>query len=323
MNSHTIEFGVPSNAAPVAKPGLVQAGAPGERITLIIASKGRPHDLGRWIDHVGRQTLKPHQIIFSVTTAVDLPADLAAAPPAGIDVRYGTPGLCSQRNRALDVCRPDTDIIAFFDDDYVPTADCFQRIADLFATNPAIAGVTGRLLADGIHGESITDDEAQALIDAFEGSTEAYAALEFRPDEPIYGCNMVYRHALVHQLRFDENLPLYAWQEDVDFANRVRRIGPVGRSDAFVGVHQGVKGGRTSGRKLGYSQVANPIYLYRKGTMTFRAVMVLLSRNLISNHVRSFRPEPLVDRRGRVLGNWLAFWHFATGRMHPLNVLKF
>jgi glycosyltransferase involved in cell wall biosynthesis len=323
MISETRKISVPTDPHAAPQIELTRSAEQGQRISLIIASKGRPHDLGRWIDHVGRQTLKPHQIIFSVTTAEDLPAHIVDDTPDGVEISYGSPGLCAQRNRGLNKCRSDTDIIAFFDDDYVPTANCFEQIARLFAAQPEMAGVTGRLLADGIHAESISDEDALSMIETFEASSEAESPLTFRPHEHIYGCNMVYRYQLVHQLRFDENLPLYAWQEDVDFANRVRKLGLVGRSDAFVGVHQGVKGGRTSGRRLGYSQIANPIYLYRKGTMTRDHVLYLISRNLVSNHLRSFRPEPLVDRRGRVVGNWLAIWHLVARKLHPLNVLKF
>ena len=73
-------------------------------------------------------------------------------------------------------------------------------------------------------------------------------------------------------LRFDEGLPLYGWQEDIDFAARVaRQGGALARTDAFAGVHCGVKTARSRGLPIGYSQVANPLYLVRKGTMRPRA----------------------------------------------------
>ena len=77
---------------------------------------------------------------------------------------------------------------------------------------------------------------------------------------------------LAHGLRFDDNLPLYGWLEDIDFARSIAPYGRVVKSMLLRGVHLGVKRGRTSGVKLGYSQIANPLYMLRKGT--FAALML-------------------------------------------------
>jgi hypothetical protein len=42
---------------------------------------------------------------------------------------------------------------------------------------------------------------------------------------------------------------------------------------------------------------------------------------LLINLARSLRPEPWVDRRGRMKGNWLALRDWLLGRMHPRNIL--
>ena len=49
----------------------------------------------------------------------------------------------------------------------------------------------------------------------------------------------------------------------------------------------------------------------------------LMLRNLAANLVRSLRPEPWVDRRGRLRGNLLAIGHVLSGRIEPEHVLKF
>ena len=81
--------------------------------------------------------------------------------------------------------------------------------------------------------------------------------------------------------------------------------GSIVSTNAFAGVHRGATGGRTPGRALGYSQIVNPIYLVRKGTMSAAYATKLMTKNLIANHVRALRPEPHVDRLGRARGNWL------------------
>ena len=78
-----------------------------------------------------------------------------------------------------------------------------------------------------------------------------------------------------------------------------------------------------SGVKFGYSQVANPIYLMRKGTMSLLFGGTRIIKNLIANMVRIWRPEAHVDRRGRLKGNGLALLDLMRGRLHPGRVLDF
>lgn len=123
-------------------------------------------------------------------------------------------------------------------------------------------------------------------------------------------------------LRFDERLPLYGWQEDVDLSRRLAEFGQVEQVDAACGIHLGVKSGRGSGLRLGYSQVANPLYLSAKhrGYPLHRAI-THIAKNLAMNIVRAMWPEPYVDRRGRLRGNLLALRDLTIGRMVPERIL--
>lgn len=289
------------------------------RVAIVIASKGRPVELARWGDHCARQTVAPAALIYSITDPSDL--------PKGFDddrarIVTGAKGSAHQRNTGLDMVPTDADIVAFFDDDYIPSRRCIEGIVMAFEADPALVGMSGRLLADGINNAGIGYDEAMAMIDAFDAEDTA-PDLSATPVIGTYGCNMAFRRSKIADLRFDERLPLYAWQEDVDFSNRLRPRGRIMRSNACVGVHQGVKRGRSPGYQLGYSQIANPLYLIRKGTMPVSAALWLMARNLMSNHVKSLRPEPWIDRSGRVAGNWRAFADLATGRLSPERILSF
>ncbi len=267
-------------------------------IAIIIASKGRPTDLSRWIEHVERQTLKPSLMIWSVSCDDDLPANWRLLQSPSLQILFSSSGSCAQRNVGLAALPESTDFVVFFDDDYIPSASCLDGIDSFFGAHPNAVGVTGQLLADGIKSPGIPYERAMELVDAYDAAQIA-PLISFQDTEGLYGCNMAFAYAAIAGERFDEALPLYAWQEDVDFAQRVRRAGAIGRTDAFSGVHRGVKQGRTSGLRLGYSQIANPIYLYRKGTMSARKTMLLVLRNFLSNHSRILRPEPYIDRRGR------------------------
>ncbi len=123
-------------------------------------------------------------------------------------------------------------------------------------------------------------------------------------------------------LRFDERLPLYGWQEDIDFTVQLSRRGMLQSTPALTGIHMGVRGARQPGRKLGYSQVANIVYLSRKGTMQPGLGRRLLFQNLCANLVRSAWPEHGIDRRGRLFGNAMAIADWARGRIDPERVLQ-
>ena len=79
----------------------------------------------------------------------------------------------------------------------------------------------------------------------------------------------------------------------------------------------GTKGGRLSGKKLGYSQVVNPMYLLKKGTMTRRQAAEQIFRNMISNMIYSLYPEPYIDRGGRVAGNLIGAFDLMRGLRDP------
>ena len=108
----------------------------------------------------------------------------------------------------------------------------------------------------------------------------------------------------------------------IDFTYQLRKAGRVVGLNTLYGVHLGAKGGRVSGLRLGYSQIINPIYLLRKGTVPAGFALNLISRNIMANLVKSFWSEPHIDRRGRLKGNILAAIHLVQGRIEPEYILK-
>ncbi len=116
-----------------------------------------------------------------------------------------------------------------------------------------IVCITDHPLADGSKTAGFTWNEAAELVGRADVAPKKPPG-EIRENFPPCGCNMAYRRAAIGSLRFDERLVLYAWQEDTDFGARVAARGRCIFSDALWGVHLGTKGGRTSGKRLGYSQ---------------------------------------------------------------------
>jgi GT2 family glycosyltransferase len=284
------------------------------RLAVGIATIGRPALLGAVLEEFARQTRRPDRIIVCAPTA----DDVAGIPADHADVIIGPRGLTRQRNVIIDRL-DDCDLLQFFDDDFVPATTYLAEIERAFIADPGVAMITGEVIADGIIGPGFDIAEARRRL----ARTMASGGT-LQPVENGYGCNMAVRLAAVRaaQCRFDERLPLYGWLEDVDFSRQLAREGRIAKMDAARGVHLGVKQGRQSGVRLGYSQIANPIYLSRKGTCPWSRTLRQMSRNVAMNLARSLKPEPYVDRAGRFAGNLKAIRDLMTGRLDPERILE-
>lgn len=284
------------------------------KLFVVIATVGRPDLVRRTVDLLADQTRRADGVVVvSVQPADSAGVDLARGDP---EILYAERGLCRQRNRALRAVAGRADLVVFLDDDFVAAPGFLENIERLFEDMPEVVGVTGDLVADGIHNEGYTIEQAQALIAEQAGALDP----RIKTRDALYGCNMAIRLAAAEGLAFDEALPLYGWQEDIDFTFQLGQRGRLISTGLVTGVHLGCKGGRTSGRRTGYSQVANIVYLQRKGTMQPGLGERLLRQNLLSNLVRSVRPEPHIDRRGRLVGNIIALKDWAIGRIDPRRI---
>jgi GT2 family glycosyltransferase len=209
--------------------------------------------------------------------------------------------------------------VIFFDDDFVPANDYVEAVEALMTRNPDIAGLTGVLVDDGIMHDPIGFEEAVRRLNVDKERPQASGQ---EPRKSLYGCNMAIRLAALGDLRFDEMLPLYGWMEDVDLTYQLGRRGRLVAGPELTGIHLGARSGRQPGRRLGYSQVANVIYLYRKGTMRPDIGWRQLLKNLAANLILSIAPEAHVDRRGRLRGNLLAIGDLLLGRLDPRRIVS-
>lgn len=290
-------------------------------IKVGIATAGRRDMLTRTLVQLGQQTRPPDQVVICPSTRADCDEAALAALPYETKVVHGPRGLSAQRNTIVEACGA-CDVLVFFDDDFYPALDYLAKLAQLFTTQQDIVGATGKVLVDGAISRGVSHDEALAILAAHQAPVGANA--KDWDVYNLYGCNMALRMAPVkrHGLRFDERLPLYGWLEDVDLSRQLARYGRLIKTCALAGVHLATKNGRSSGLRLGYSQIANPWYLMWKGTLAPERALRQVSRNVAANAYRALKPEPWVDRRGRLHGNALATLHLLTGRLDPRKVLE-
>jgi succinoglycan biosynthesis transport protein ExoP len=290
------------------------------RIAVGIATAGRRTIVRYALDLIARQTRVPDLLIVCPAAAEDLDAGPLTYFPFATAVRIGRRGLTAQRNQILSAADA-SDVIVFFDDDFFPQLNYLEEVEKLFLGNADVVAVTGRPTPDGASGPGVDAETALKLI-----STHAPVSADqvLVPTYGAYGCNMAFRMDPIRQcgLLFDENLPLYGWQEDIDFSRQLSGFGRIVDAKTLRGVHLGTKGGRASGIRLGYSQIANPVYLIRKGTMSVAFAGPLVWRNVLANLGKSVWPEPWIDRRGRLMGNCLALRDLLTGRISPQRILE-
>jgi len=284
---------------------------------VIIATTGRADCTRRVVNFLERQTRRPDRVIVVGADATDVEG-VATCSDLPVDILLWEKGLTKQRNRGLDHIEDREGIVVFFDDDFVPSEDYLSKLADIFDQSTDLVGVTGRAIQDGVNGKGISFDEAVAIIDRH--VPEPIAAVH--PRQALYGCNMAIRLLSAKDIRFDERLPLYGWQEDIDFTYQLGKRGRLVRDDRLTGVHMGIKAGRSSGKRLGYSQIANPFYLLRKRTIPRKRAYRIMWRNVASNIIRSVKPEAHVDRRGRLFGNLLALRDLVSGHLRPERIFE-
>jgi GT2 family glycosyltransferase len=286
--------------------------SPQMRIAVVIATKGRPQALSRLLGWLEDQTLAPAVVVVSATEKGDTEGPRAAS--LRVEYIYGPAGTCRQRNRGLERIGNRADVVVFFDDDFTPAATWLERCASAFASDSSIVGMSGLVLRDGAQAEEVPWDEAKRLIQAAAPPDDVPT---FSERTGLYGCNMAYRVSAVRNLRFDERLVLYGWLEDKDFSRLVGRAGRLVECGTMMGVHLGLKSGRVSGRKYGYSQVMNAWYLHKKGVMSLREAWSNIGKALLMNGAKSFRSEKHIDRMGRLAGNLIGVGDLLSGRGRP------
>jgi GT2 family glycosyltransferase len=296
--------------------------APRLNLAIGIATTGRRDILQAVLPYLAAQSRAPDSIVVCVAADTDVDKTAVSRLDLPIRVIKTERGLCRQRNTIIANVAG-ADLLLFLDDDFLLAPTYLAQVERIFLEAPDVVVCTGTVEADGILGPGIPVLEGVRIIDGAPLRGQGGSLQPIMPVYNAYGCNMALRMRIIRHfgLKFDENLPLYGWLEDVDFSRQMARFGKIVRSGALRGVHLGTKRGRTSGIKLGYSQIANPLYLMRKRTMSGRHAGVQIVRNVVANLVKAAQPESWVDRRGRLKGNLRAMADLVRGRLAPQNIL--
>lgn len=296
---------------------------------IIICSKGRRDILTETVRSLQRQSVPARQVLLVVTGPEDADeAALASIGLEGLAVIHSEPGLTRQRNTGIRQLLPGTKYVCFFDDDMELHRDYICNALQFLEEMPTAMALSGRMLRDSCPERA----EARSLVEAYEPATDRPFSGQFRNKGRhwvLHGCNMVIRASVLAYERFDERLPLYSFSEDYDISIRIRHYGNVGRLAASVGVHLCTPSGRLSGRRVGYSQIANPWYFLEKGVSHlaspashFRFAYVS-GRLVVRNALASLRGGREGEAAQNLQGNLLALRDILAGSSAPEKILQF
>jgi glycosyltransferase involved in cell wall biosynthesis len=288
------------------------------KLAVIIPTVGRKAVVRRLLQHLESQTRLPDEVVVSAPD--DSHVEWYYSRKFRTSYVFGKRGLTAQRNRGLDHVRDQFDVVTFFDDDFLATDTYLATVSAELEAHPDWVIVMGYILRDGAHEGGFSFDKGLALLRAYEADHAIPPRITVHVG--ANGSNMSIRSRCIGKLRFDERLVLHGWQEDIDFTSQLRPHGRIMGLTVLAGVHLGIRNGRSNGTRFGYTQVMNPLYLVRKGTVPLRFACRQISRNVAANIAKSIMPEDHIDRRGRLKGNLMAALHALSGRIEPEYVLK-
>lgn len=286
------------------------------KIAIGIPSVGRPELLKKVINRLELQTRKADAVFVCPASDDDV---------AGIEFDGSTnliridsdKGLTKQRNAILRNIYG-FDLIVYLEDDFVVHKDCLLEIEKEFSDNEDTVVATGSVVADGAKGPGLSLQDVESYADNAEiirSRKEVFSTYGF----------IAVRMDVVRKnnLCFEEAFPFYGWLEDLDFSRSIAQFGKCIYLSGAVGAHMGHKGGRISGLRYGYSQVANPLFIAKKGNgFTYVMAIKMFVKNIIVNVVKSFYPEAYIDRKGRLKGNAIAIKDLITSCLDPRKIEK-
>ena len=253
------------------------------KVSVIIPTLNRPHDLKAAMESIARQTVLPYEVLVidqsDGENTHQIAEEFSKRPEMRqVRVRYVRlleRSLVKARNRGLDLA--EGDIVSFLDDDVVLLEDYFEQIVRVMSHDRSLGGVSGNVIVGkklhGVKWKLRRFLMRVFLLNDFCGRMTAsgfgYPIYEREVDQPLLveflpGCDMNYRRDILDGERFDEWFTGYSFREDVDFSYRVSRKAKCAMIPEAKLYHNYSTGNRLDIKKLKRMEVKNYYYLSRK-----------------------------------------------------------
>jgi len=252
---------------------------PADGIAVIIPVRGRPDLLHIAVRDLARQTVQPAQILLVLADGGQVLPETLTVP--GVQIVPCDPGVPRQRNAGIAALLPSIRMVAFLEQDVLLNPHFLESAWRVLGALPDVAVLTGHIIGDG-HKDGEPDPERAAELLARDALAcdHFHLAVIHRPVASAPGSNMVAPRFVVDRMAFDEALTGDAWLEDYDWSRRCHRLGRVVQAQNLRLVRMGADCGRDRHAALGYSRIANPWYLWRKGVMPGPVLLALWVRAL-------------------------------------------
>jgi glycosyltransferase involved in cell wall biosynthesis len=131
---------------------------------LVVATVGRSDELGRFLDSVEAQGYEPLRVLVVDQNDDERVSEIVRGRGVGLEHVHSEVGLSRARNAGLRLV--EADLVAFPDDDCVYPVGLLVRVAERFASDPTLDGLTGRAEdAGGRSSESWETDPATLTDD--------------------------------------------------------------------------------------------------------------------------------------------------------------
>jgi cellulose synthase/poly-beta-1,6-N-acetylglucosamine synthase-like glycosyltransferase len=201
------------------------------KITVLIPTYRRTHDLNRCLAGLQQQTRSPDQVLVVVRhTDTETWSFLETCDRDSLPlhtVKVSVAGQVAALNAGLEAALGD--IIAITDDDAVPQPEWLAGIETSFRSDPQLGGVGGR---DWVYQDGQCVKDTRSAV----GQVQWFGRLvgnhhlgtgQPRPVAFLKGANMSYRRSAIADLRFDERLRGTGAQvhNDLAFSLAVKRSG--------------------------------------------------------------------------------------------------
>lgn len=201
---------------------------------VAVCTRNRPNELANITRDLLNQS-SPVELILIIDSSDSInhaQTDLLLGLDSKIKIYRTEPGLCKQRNKALEIL-PQTGIVTFFDDDIRLDHDYIASVEKVFAGDVMVCGVGGR--TSEITNLSGWKKLLLRIIRA--DSNKSGKVLKSGINVPFYdnssvykvdwlpGCCMSFKLEVAKNLKFDESRHGVGWGEDVDFSLKVSKFG--------------------------------------------------------------------------------------------------
>lgn len=237
-------------------------------VSVVVPTFRRPRELGELLNALASQTRLPDEVIVVDAGASFQPGRSYLFPVIHLE---SSPNVCRQRNAGLR--RATGDIVFYFDDDVVPAPDFIAVMLETFETHPEFIGGMGTL-PPTTRRWSLGNLLCRVFLlqhefgdGGFYGSgmpRHPYGTPGLLRTRVMGGglCAVRRSRALESGTGFDEGMEHS--QEDVDFALRFSRVGPLFHNPGALAQHRPAPAGRPGAAEAARRYMASYRYLYAK-----------------------------------------------------------